>query len=59
MEHFRRGFISLYSTSLVEAFRSPNHDVQWRVQLSDEDKNSIGALVTPKEIKNALWSMKP
>ncbi|XP_023881794.1 uncharacterized protein LOC111994169 [Quercus suber] len=27
MEHFRRGFISLYTTSHVEAYRSPNHDV--------------------------------
>ena len=59
MEHFRRGFISLYTTSHVEALRCPNHDVHWKVHLSDEDKNSIGALVTPEEIKDALWSMKP
>ena len=59
MEHFRRGFISLYATSHVEAFRCRNHDVHWKVHLSDEDKNSIGALVTPEEIKDAFWSMKP
>ena len=27
MEHFRRGFISLYTTSHGEALRCPNHDV--------------------------------
>ena len=59
MEYFRRGFISLYTTSHVEASRFPIHDARWKVRLLDEDKNSIGALVTPEEIKNALWSMKP
>ena len=59
MEHFRKGFISLYTTSLVEAARVPSHEVQWHVQLSEEVKCSLDAMVTLEEIKEALWSMKP
>ena len=28
-EHFRKGFVSFYTSSLVEAGRVPNHDGQW------------------------------
>ena len=30
-EHFRKGFVSLYTTSLVEAERVPNQVVHWQV----------------------------
>ena len=38
MEHFRRGFISLYTTSHVKASRIPSHEVQWQVQLSEKPR---------------------
>ena len=59
MEHFRSGFVSLYTTSLEETTRVPRHDVLGHVQLSKEAKDFIGAMVTLEEIKDALWSMKP
>ena len=59
LEHFRSGFVSLYTTSLQEAYRFLRHDVRGQVQLSEEAKDFIGAMVTLKEIKNALWSTKP
>ena len=59
MEHFRSGFVSLYTTSLEAASRVPNYEVSWQVQLLKQAKDSIGAMVTLEEIKDALWSMKP
>ena len=58
-EHFRKGFVSLYISSLMEAARVPNHDSRWQVQLMDEIKSSWDDMVTLEEIKEALWSMKP
>ena len=58
-EHFRKGFVSLYTTSLMEVERVPSHDVQWQVQLPDEVSCSLDVMVTLEEIKEALWSMKP
>lgn len=58
-EYFRKGFISLYTTSLVEAERVPSQDGQWHGCLSEEVRGSLDAMVTVKEIKEALWSMKP
>ena len=59
MEHFRSGFVSLYTTSLEAAFWVPSHDVSWQIHLTEQAKASIGAMVTMEEIKDALWSMKP
>ena len=59
MEHFRSGFVSLYTTSLEAAYQVPSHDVSWQIQLSEQAKVSIGAMVTLEEIKDALWSIKP
>ena len=59
MEHFRSGFVSLYTTSLEAAFRVPSHDVSWQIHFSEQAKASMGAMVTMEEIKDALWSMKP
>ena len=59
MEHFRNGFISLYTTSLEEASWVPRQNVCGHVYLSEEVKDLIGGMVTLEEIKDALWSMKP
>ena len=59
MEHFRSGFVSLYTTSFQETSWFPRHDVRGQVHLPEEAKDFIGAMVTLKEIKDALWSMKP
>ena len=59
MDHFRSGFVSLYTTSIEAVSRDPSHDGSWKVLLPEQAKEAIGALVTPEEIKDALWSMKP
>ncbi|XP_050277848.1 uncharacterized protein LOC126719321 [Quercus robur] len=59
MEHFRNGFISLYTTSLEEASWVPRQNVRGHVHLSEEIKDMIGGMVTSEEIRDALWSMKP
>ena len=59
MEHFRSGFVSLYTTSLEETSRVPRQDMLKHVHLFEEAKDSIGGMVTLEEIKDALWSMKP
>ena len=58
-EHFRKGFVSLYTTSFVEVERVPSFSVQWQVQLSEEERCSLDVTVTLEEIKEALWAMKP
>ena len=58
-DHFRRGFISLYTSSLTQAKRVLNQNSQWQVRLSDEIKSSLDDMVMLEEIKEALWSMKP
>ncbi|XP_075636557.1 uncharacterized protein LOC142608762 [Castanea sativa] len=44
-EHFRKGFVSLYTTSLVEAARVPSHVGQWQGCLSEEARSSLDAMV--------------
>ena len=58
MDYFRKGFISLYTTFQMIVHRNPNQNLQWQAQLSDEEKRNLGMMVTMKEIKDALWSMK-
>lgn len=58
-EFFRKGYISLYSTSHDTATRIPHLSAQWHGQLSEEVKSSLSTMVSSEEIKNALWSMKP
>ena len=58
-KYFRRGFISLYSTSHEAATRIPHQSVQWHGRLSKEVNCSFSTMVSIKEIKGALWSMKP
>ncbi|XP_030949822.1 uncharacterized protein LOC115973699 [Quercus lobata] len=54
MDYFRKGFISLYTTSQRMVHRNPILNLQWQAQLSDEDKRDLGMLVTKEEIKDAL-----
>ncbi|KAL0006038.1 hypothetical protein SO802_013599 [Lithocarpus litseifolius] len=58
MEHFRSGFISLYTTAQSKAVWCTNHTSTWQVQLSEEDNFKIAKGVSSAEIKEALWSMK-
>ena len=58
MEHFRSGFISLYTTSQSKADWHTSNISNWQVQLSEEDKSKLAEVVSPTEIKDALWSMK-
>ncbi|KAL0005698.1 hypothetical protein SO802_013259 [Lithocarpus litseifolius] len=59
MEHFRIGFHSLYTTDQESVSWNPTYLNQWHVQLSEEEKQSLDAMVSTEEIKEALWSMKP
>lgn len=58
-DYLRRGFMNLYTTSQVKVQWTPHHSRQWQVHLSDEVSHSLAAMVTLKEIKEALWSMQP
>ena len=58
-EFFRKGYISLYSTSHDTATRIPHLSAQWHGRLSEEAKSSLSTMVSSEEIKSALWSMKP
>lgn len=58
-EFFRRGFLSLYSTSHDTASLNPHLSAQWHGKFSEEVKCSLGNMASREEIKDALWSMKP
>ena len=57
MDYFRKGFLNLYTTSQTEVQWTPHLFSHWQVRLSDEVSNSLAAMVTPEEIKDALWTM--
>ena len=59
MEYFRKGFNALYTTTQVAVPWNPPCLDQWQVQLSEDVKQSLDAMVSTEEIKEALWSMKP
>ena len=59
MDYFRRGFMDLYTTFQVEVDWTPHLVRQWQAQLSEEVSLSLVVMVTPEEIKEALWSMQP
>ncbi|XP_023873179.1 uncharacterized protein LOC111985766 [Quercus suber] len=59
MEYFRSGFEKLYTTSHESGNRVSNLGYQCNAQLTDEVKSSLEERVSTKEIKSALWSMKP
>ena len=54
MEHFRVGFQTLYTSSQEMVSRNPLSLSQWHVQLSEEEKQLIDAMVSTEEIKEAL-----
>ena len=56
--HFREGFIKIYTTSQVVATRDFSYNVQWQPKLSCDEKISISHMVTKEEIRAALWSLK-
>ena len=56
--HFREGFIKIYTTSQVVATREVSYNLQWQPKISLEEKNSISHMVTEEEIRAALWSLK-
>ena len=56
--HFREGFIKIYTTSQVVATRDFSYNVQWQPKLSCDEKISISHMVTEEEIRAALWSLK-
>ena len=54
MEYFRKGFNALYTTTQVAVpWNLPCLD-QWQVQLSEDVKQSLDAMVSTEEIKEAL-----
>lgn len=58
MNHFREGFMSLYSISQEFAGWGIDYHSQWQPKLTDEEMDSINHMVTDEEISTALWSMK-
>ena len=56
--HFREGFLKIYTTTQEAANREFNYNLQWQPKLSSEEKNSISHMVTEEEIKTSLWSLK-
>lgn len=59
MKHFRIGFHTLYTTTQEVVIWNPLSLDQWQAQLSEEEKQSLDAMVSTEEIKEVLWSMKP
>ena len=59
IEHFRKGFSTLYTTSQTKVSCTPFPVDHWQVQLSEEAKLTLDAMITHEEIKEALWSMQP
>ena len=58
MNHFREGFIRLYSTNQVKAGWSHNLWTGWKIRLTKEEKNNLDQPVSDEEIATALWSLK-
>ena len=56
--HFREGFLKIYTTTQEAANREFNYNLQWQPKLSSEEKNSISHMVMEDEIKTAPWSLK-
>ena len=58
MDFIRKGFIDTFTTSSISSDRVQSGHSQWQARLSDEEKESLGSLVTEDEIKASLWSLK-
>ena len=58
MNHIKRGFEKLFTTSLDSASLNPLRPQWWLNSLSDEERSSLGGMVTNDEIKDGLWALK-
>ena len=58
MNHFKEGFISLYTSSHMSSSLVFTQTSSWKSHLSDEVSCSLGTMVSLEEIKDALWLMK-
>ena len=58
MNHIRRGFKRLFIASLDLATLNPMRPPWWLDNLSDEERSSLGGMVTDVEIKDGLWALK-
>ena len=58
MNHIRRGFEKLFTTSLDLATLNPMRPHWWLNSLFDEERSSLGGMVTDAEIKDGLWALK-
>ena len=58
MNHIRRGFEKSFTTSLESASLNPLRPQWWLNSLSDEERSSLGGMVTNAEIKDGLWALK-
>ena len=54
MNHIRRGFERLFTTSLDLAPLNPIRPSWWLASLSDEDRSNMSGMVTNAEIKDGL-----
>ena len=54
----RSGFIGVYTSSLSSVPRSAPSILPWKINLDEEESQSIVGAVSEVEIKAALWSLK-
>lgn len=57
--HVRDQFISLFTTSMEVGYRRQWDIANWPVKFFDEEALQISSLVTSKEVKDAMRSLKP
>ena len=57
-EYIRNGFERVYTSSFFSVTRAAPCASQWQVNLSEEEKQSIGGAALEDEIKMTLWSLK-
>lgn len=58
INHFREGFIRLFSTNQVKAGWSHNLWTGWQIRLTEDEKNRLDQPVSDEEIVTAVWSLK-
>ena len=58
MNHIRKGFEKLFTTSLESTSLNPLRPQWWLNSLSDKERSSLGGMVTDAEIKDSLWALK-
>jgi len=54
MDFIRKGFNDIYTSSSIVLGRIQLGSSQWQARLSEEEKGSLGSLVTEDEIRAAL-----